>query len=76
MSCDLFPGHVEKNMRRLITLNYFKDFVAAVQTSGGGPRTIEKKSHNDTTFNECNFYMKKTQQEMDQSTVKPRGIPQ
>ena len=43
LSCDSFHGVVEKNMRRLQNLFNFKDFVSAVQTSGGGPRVIEMK---------------------------------
>ena len=41
LSCDSIHGHVEKNMRRMMNLHNFSDIVSAVQTSGGGQKTIE-----------------------------------
>ena len=41
LSCDSIHGHVEENMIRMMNLHNFSDIVSPVQTSGGGPKTIE-----------------------------------
>lgn len=41
MSCDSFHGLVEKSMRIKEMIYNFSDFVSAIQTAGGAPKTIE-----------------------------------